>query len=98
MMTSGGARTASRKKLVEGQLTASGSTVLLGEILRSWRRGQHDLRCTGGRQLLGGGSPVAATRGLNPASARAEDANKGPGVDPVPGAELLRRSRAAGMQ
>jgi hypothetical protein len=54
-MTSGGARTASGKRLVEGRLTASGSTVLLGELLRSWRRGQHGLRCTGGRQLLRGG-------------------------------------------
>jgi hypothetical protein len=48
--------------------------------------------------LLGGGSPAATARGPNPASARAEDANKGPGVDPVFGAELLRWSRAAGMQ
>jgi hypothetical protein len=54
-MTSGGTRTASGKRLVEGRLTASGSTVLLREVLRSWRRGQHGLRCIGGRQLLGGG-------------------------------------------
>jgi hypothetical protein len=47
--------------------------------------------------LLGGGSPAATARGPNPASARAEDANKGPGVDPVFGAELLRWSRAVGM-
>jgi hypothetical protein len=36
--------------------------------------------------------------GPNPASARAEAANRGSGVDPVLGAELLQWSRAAGMQ
>jgi hypothetical protein len=55
-MTSGDAWTASGKKLAEGRLKASGSTVLLGEVLRSWWRGQHGLRGTGGKQLLGGGA------------------------------------------
>jgi hypothetical protein len=36
--------------------------------------------------------------GPNPVSARAEDANRGSGVDPVLGAELLQWSRAAEMQ
>jgi hypothetical protein len=36
--------------------------------------------------------------GPNPVSARAEDVNKGSGVDPILGAELLQWSRAAGMQ
>jgi hypothetical protein len=80
-----------------GRLKASGSTVLLEEVLRSWWRGQHGLRCTGGLQLLGGGLTSCDASGPNPASARAEDANRGSGVDPVLGAELLQWSRAAGM-
>jgi hypothetical protein len=36
--------------------------------------------------------------GPNPVSARAKDANRGSGVDPVLGAELLQLSRVAGMQ
>jgi hypothetical protein len=36
--------------------------------------------------------------GPNPASTRAEAVNRGSGVDPVLGAELLQWSRAAGMQ
>jgi hypothetical protein len=36
--------------------------------------------------------------GPNPASARVEAANRGSGVDPVLGAELLQWSWAAGMQ
>jgi hypothetical protein len=43
-------------------------------------------------------SPAVTARGPNPASARAEDANKGSGVDPVLGAELLQWSRAAEKQ
>jgi hypothetical protein len=62
MATSGGARTASGKKVAEGRLKGPGSTVLLGEILRSWGRGQHGLRGTGGWRLLGGRSPAATAQ------------------------------------
>jgi hypothetical protein len=86
------------KRLAEGRLNASGSTVLLGEVLRSWRRGQHGLRCASGQQLLGGRLTGCDGSGPNPASTRAEDANRGSGVDPVLGAELLQWSRAEGMQ
>jgi hypothetical protein len=52
-------------------LRAPGSHGRLGEVLRRQRRGQCGLRCHGGRQLRGGGSPAAAARGPIPASARA---------------------------
>jgi hypothetical protein len=48
--------------------------------------------------LLGGGLTGGDGSGPNPASARAEDASPGSGVDPGTWAELLLGSQAAGLQ
>jgi hypothetical protein len=86
------------KKLAEGRLKASGSTVLLREVLRSWWRGQHGLRCTGGKQLLRGGAHRLRWFGAKSGERKGGGCEQGLWVDPVLGAELLQWSRAAGMQ
>jgi hypothetical protein len=98
LMTSGDARTASGKKLAEGRLKASGSTVLLGEVLRSWWRGQHGLRGTGGKQLLEGGAHRLRWFGAKSGERKGGGREQGLGVDPVLGAELLQWPHPAGMQ
>jgi hypothetical protein len=66
----------------------------LGEVLRKRRGDQCGLRCPGGRQLRGGGSPAAAVRGPIPAAQWRGDAGKGSGTNLVLGRSSCRdRSR-----